>query len=75
MSQVIKKSLVLGFKTSKGDTVKLTIKKPKENLDGVTINTVMERMIQSDSLGEDGKIQTKESATYVTEQFDEVKLV
>ncbi len=74
MEQVIKKSLVLTFKASKGKDVKVTINKPKDGMDASVIGTAMDNMIAADVLGEDGKITSKETATYVTQQSDVIEL-
>lgn len=74
MDQVIKKSLVLTFKSSKGKDVKVTINRPKADMNGKTISDAMDNMIAADALGEEGKVVGKETATYVTQQSDTIEL-
>ena len=74
MSQTVKKNLVLTFKTNKGKDIKVTLNKPKDNLEGAVISKAMDMMISADVLGEEGKIIGKECATYITQQSDTIDL-
>lgn len=74
MAIVIKKTLVLGFVTSEGKSVNLTINAPKEGLSGVEVASAMEQIISSNALGEEGTVTQKSGAKYVIQEVDEITL-
>lgn len=75
MATVTKKTLVLGFTTSAGESLKLTINAPQEGMDGTKISAVMDEIIASNALGEEGTASNKTSAKYIIQEVDEVTLV
>lgn len=75
MATVTKKTLVLGFTTSAGESLKLTINAPQEGMDGTKISAAMDEIIASNALGEEGTARNKTSAKYVIQEVDEVTLV
>ena len=75
MATVTKKTLVLGFTTNAGDSLKITINAPKEGMDGASISAAMDEMIASNALGEEGTASNKATAKYIIQEVDEVTLV
>ncbi len=75
MATVTKKTLVLGFTTNVGETLKLTINAPKEGMDGTSISAAMDEIIASGAFGEEGTASNKATAKYVIQEVDEVTLV
>lgn len=74
MAELVKKTLVLGFATSEGKALNLTINAPKEGLDGATIGSAMGQIIASSAFGEEGTVSNKVSAKYVIQEVDEIEL-
>lgn len=75
MATVTKKTLVLGFTTSGGESLKLTINAPKEDMEGAEISAAMDQIIASNALGEEETARNKATAKYVIQEVDEVILV
>ena len=75
MAIVTKKTLVLGFTTSAGESLKLTINAPQEGMDGTKISAAMDEIIASNAFGEEGTVSNKATAKYVIQEVDEVTLV
>lgn len=75
MATVTKKTLILGFTTSAGESIKLTINAPKEGMEGTEISAAMDQIIAANALGEEGTASNKATAKYVIQEVDEVELV
>lgn len=75
MATVTKKTLVLGFTTSSGESLKLTINNPVEGMDGSRISMAMEGILASNAFGEESVATNKATAKYVIQEVDEVELV
>lgn len=75
MATVTKKTLVLGFTTGAGDSLKLTINNPVDSMDGTRISEAMEKMIASNAFGEESVASNKATAKYVIQEVEEVELV
>ena len=74
MAEITKKNLVLGFKTTAGKEMKLTIKEPAEELASSTISSVMDEIIATNALGEETQVSTKEGAKYIIQQEESITL-
>jgi len=74
MAEITKKNLVLGFSTTAGKSVNLTIKEPAESLTSAMISEAMDEIIASGALGEEGVVTTKEDAKYVIQEVDTITL-
>lgn len=74
MAEMVKKNLVLSFTTAAGKEVKLMIKEPIEGLGGEMVAPVMEEIIASKALGEEGIVVAKNKAQYVIQQVEAIPL-
>lgn len=75
MATVTKKTLVLGFTTSTGESLKLTINAPKEGMEGTEIAAAMDQIIAANALGEEETAHNKATAKYIIQEVEEVVLV
>lgn len=75
MATVTKKTLVLGFTTGTGESLKLTINNPVEGMDGTRISVAMEEILASNAFGEESVASNKATAKYVIQEVEEVELV
>ena len=74
MAKVTKKNLVLAFTTSSGGNLKLTINAPKPDMEGTEIAAAMDAIIDTGVLGKEEVAAHRVSATYVTQEEQEVEL-
>lgn len=72
--EVTKKNLVLGFSTGTGAKVNLTIRSPKEDMQGTVVAGIMDEIISSQALGDDSLVTHKVEAKYVIQETEEVDL-
>ena len=74
MATVAKKTLVLGFTTSSGESLKLTINAPKEEMTGTEVAAAMDAIIASNAFGEEEVVTSKANAKYVIQEVEELDL-
>lgn len=75
MAQITKKTLVLNFGTAVGDSLKLTINAPADNLSAETVSAAMDAIITSAAFGADSPAKVKSEAKYVIQEVEEIALV
>ena len=75
MAQITKKTLVLNFGTAVGDSLKLTINAPADNLSAETVSAAMDAKITSEAFGADSLAKVKSEAKYVIQEVEEIALV
>lgn len=73
-TEIVRKVLVLGFKTTNGKTESVTINQPAEGIGAEIVVTAMEEMIAAGCYGKDGLIAEKASAKFVTLQNQSISL-
>ena len=74
MAEVTKKVLVLGFTNAIGKNVSVTVNEPVANASGEVISSVMDEIISSGALGEDGVVCNKIDAKYVVQQEEKIEI-